>query len=96
MDDTASCITDIDNIESIAQKSLKRKSEDDKPDLDKAKVAKKIVLKRNSSHTEEPSINVTNDIVAATDTLPLGSTDKKVIKLSELGMKEVWHALFKL
>lgn len=58
--------------------------------MDKAKVPKKIVLKRNSSHTEE-NCQIKDE---TTDKL---KEEKKVIKLSELGMKEVSvHILFTL
>lgn len=68
----------------MSQKSQKRKSEDNSNE--NKSVPKKIVLNRNASVTSETSQNGSVDISLEKKS---PDTEKKVIKLSELSVKEV-------
>lgn len=83
LDSTESVITDIDTANEVIQKGIKRKSTEKESEEELPKPAKKIVLKRNSSHTEETSQPELVEIKI------LEKAEKKVIKLSEIGAKEV-------
>lgn len=74
-------ITDIDAANEVIPKNLKRKSNEKEEEPSKS--AKKIVLKRNSSHTED---TIQPELVEGKI---LEKAEKKVIKLSEIGAKEV-------